>query len=247
MAAADGRALAVALRSGRLTPPFSAVGVQRVLGVHIPLCLPDWLNQVDQAGCSPGALALWFDAVADLEDSRLAERNSLQLVMTAPAFVAGFHRDTAVVVQDLFRRARHSILMTTYGIFGGRELFRDLGLRMNADSNLSVRVIMHTGQKAAGELLRTFREDHWPDNCRLPEIYYDVSPVGREPGNSGVLHAKCILIDSEELFVTSANFTDAAHYRNIEAGLLVRSSLVAAQAARFFESLATSGFCVRLV
>ena len=123
MAAADVRALAVALRSGRLAPPFSVMGVQRVLGVHVPGALPEWLNQVEQAGCSPGALALWFDTVADVEESRLAERNSLQLVMTAPASVAGFHRDTAVVVQDLFRRARHSILMTTYGIFGGKEPF----------------------------------------------------------------------------------------------------------------------------
>lgn len=247
MAAADLRSVAVALRSGRLIPPFTTVSVQRVLGFHIPSGMPDWLNEIEQAGCSPGALALWFDAVADLEDSRLAERNSLQLVMTAPASVAGFHRDTAVVVQDLFRRARHSILMTTYGIFGGKELFRDLGLRMNADSNLLVRVFMHAGQKAAAELLRTFREDHWPDNCRLPEIYHDFSALGHDASNSGVLHAKCVLIDSEELFVTSANFTDAAHYRNIEAGLLVRSPAVAGQAARFFESLAESEFCVRLV
>lgn len=123
MAAADVRALAVALRSGRLAPPFSIMGVQRVLGVHVPFGLADWLNQVEQAGCSPGALALWFDAVADLEDSRLAERNSLQLVMTAPASVAGFHRDTAVVVQDLFRRARHSIVMTTYGISAAKSFF----------------------------------------------------------------------------------------------------------------------------
>ncbi len=247
MAAADLRSVAVALRSGRLIPPFSTIGVQRVLGARIPSGLPDWLNEIEQADCSPQALALWFDAVADLEDSQLSERNSLQLVMTAPASVAGFHRDTAVVVQDLFRRARHSILMTTYGIFGGKELSRDLGLRMNADSNLLVRVFMHAGQKAPAELVRTFREDHWPDNYRLPEIYYDVSPVGPDAGYSGVLHAKCVLIDSEELFITSANFTDAAHYRNIEAGLLVRSPIVASQAARFFDSLAESEFCVRLV
>ena len=41
--------------------------------------------------------------------------------------------------------------------------------------------------------------------------------------------------------------TDAAHYRNIEAGLLVRSPIVAGQAARLFEPLAASEFCVRLV
>ncbi len=247
MAASETRALAVALRSGRLAPPFSVGGVQRVLGLHIPGGLTDWLNAVEQAGCSPGAMSLWLDAVADLEDSRLAAQNSLQLVTTAPASVAGFHRDTAVVVQDLFRRARQSIVITTYGIFGGKELFRDLGLRMNAEPNLLVRVFMHTGQKSAVELLRAFREDHWPDDSRLPEVYHEVSPVDRDARNSGILHAKCVLIDAEELFVTSANFTDAAHYRNIEAGLLVRSSLVAAQAAQFFESLTLSGFCVRLI
>jgi phosphatidylserine/phosphatidylglycerophosphate/cardiolipin synthase-like enzyme len=61
-----------------------------------------------------------------------------------------------------------------------------------------------------------------------------------------VLHAKCIVIDGEELFVTSANFTEAAQSRNIETGLLVKSSAIADQAARFFDSLIRSGYCLKV-
>jgi phosphatidylserine/phosphatidylglycerophosphate/cardiolipin synthase-like enzyme len=53
------------------------------------------------------------------------------------------------------------------------------------------------------------------------------------------------LIDSEGLFVTSANFTDAAQHRNVEVGLMVKSPVVADQAARFFESLKKSTFYAR--
>ena len=50
-----------------------------------------------------------------------------------------------------------------------------------------------------------------------------------------------VLIDGEELFVTSANFSDAAQHRD------VRSPVVAGQALRFFESLVESEFYARAV
>ena len=38
----------------------------------------------------------------------------------------------------------------------------------------------------------------------------------------GSLHAKCVVVDRSTALVTSANFTEAAQHRNIEAGLLIR-------------------------
>ena len=57
----------------------------------------------------------------------------------------------------------------------------------------------------------------WP-GTRRPEVFYD--PRGLQPGGSGpraVQHAKCVVIDDAEALVTSANFTEAAQERNIEA------------------------------
>jgi phosphatidylserine/phosphatidylglycerophosphate/cardiolipin synthase-like enzyme len=55
------------------------------------------------------------------------------------------------------------------------------------------------------------------------------------------LHAKCVVVDKQVAFVSSANFTEAAQVRNIEAGALVRSARFASRLAHHFEALAAAG------
>ncbi len=57
------------------------------------------------------------------------------------------------------------------------------------------------------------------------------------------MHPKCVVMDDEEVLVTSANFTEAAQQRNIEVGLLVRSQSVARQITQFFDGLISAGCC----
>jgi len=51
------------------------------------------------------------------------------------------------------------------------------------------------------------------------------------------MHAKCIVIDRKTVFVSSANFTEAAQERNLEVGLLIRSSTLADRLQAHFDSL----------
>ena len=51
------------------------------------------------------------------------------------------------------------------------------------------------------------------------------------------MHAKCIVVDRQELFISSANFTEAAQNRNIKVGLLVRSASLADNLVRHFDTL----------
>jgi phosphatidylserine/phosphatidylglycerophosphate/cardiolipin synthase-like enzyme len=55
------------------------------------------------------------------------------------------------------------------------------------------------------------------------------------------LHAKCVVVDEERLLITSANFTEAAHERNIEAGVLMRDRVVARAIRSQFEMLVVQG------
>jgi phosphatidylserine/phosphatidylglycerophosphate/cardiolipin synthase-like enzyme len=71
--------------------------------------------------------------------------------------------------------------------------------------------------------------------------------VTLEPGKSAALHAKCVVIDEFDLFVSSANFTEAAQQRNIEVGLRLRSPIVAGRIVRFFESLVAGGHFERVI
>ena len=92
---------------------------------------------------------------------------------------------------------------------------------------------------------RRFREHHW-GGARLPEVYYDPRSLSFEATTKGVLHAKCIIVDDELALVTSANFSEAAHSRNIEAGVLVDNAPFARALRRQFETLASSRLLLRV-
>jgi phosphatidylserine/phosphatidylglycerophosphate/cardiolipin synthase-like enzyme len=55
------------------------------------------------------------------------------------------------------------------------------------------------------------------------------------------LHAKCVSVDGERAFVSSANFTMRAHERNIEVGVLLHDRAFAAQLERQWMSLVDDG------
>ena len=54
------------------------------------------------------------------------------------------------------------------------------------------------------------------------------------------------MVDAERLFISSANFTEAAQERNIEIGLLLNSPVLAGRVSEFFEGLIQTGFLKRL-
>lgn len=60
-----------------------------------------------------------------------------------------------------------------------------------------------------------------------------------------VLHARCV-IDSKRSLMTSANSTEAAHERNIEAGAIVDDPALASALERRFTSLVTAQVRKRL-
>ena len=55
------------------------------------------------------------------------------------------------------------------------------------------------------------------------------------------------MVDGEQVFVSSANFTEAAHERNIEVGLLVQSVALADRVCRFFDALLDVGYFVKTI
>jgi len=101
------------------------------------------------------------------------------------------------------------------------------------DTSLDSEVIAHFARK--------FVEQDWPVGLPGPEVYYDPRSLGLHPAARASLHAKCVVVDRRVALVTSANFTEAAQERNIEAGVVVRSARFAGCLAEHFDSLAESG------
>jgi phosphatidylserine/phosphatidylglycerophosphate/cardiolipin synthase-like enzyme len=214
----------------------------------------DTLTMLSSEGCTPGGLASCLEVVADSVAARSTVADEIQLVMTGPEGEA-YHRDTAVVVQDLFHRAERSVLVAGYAFYQGKEVFEELGRRMDEIPDLHVRIFLNVARKpeAVGSVaeivsgfVRKFKAHNWPAGCRLPELYYDRRPLAAAEGPVS-LHAKCIVVDGREIFISSANFTEAAQHRNIEVGVLVKSATLAHQAAEFFDALVGEHVCVRAV
>ena len=60
------------------------------------------------------------------------------------------------------------------------------------------------------------------------------------------LHAKCIVIDEKRALITSANFTEAAHERNIEAGTVITDTILARALKAQFDTLVDCGALKRV-
>ena len=93
-------------------------------------------------------------------------------------------------------------------------------------------------------LVRRFAErflsQEWPGS-RLPILFYDPRSLEMDSSRRACLHAKCVLIDHEQAFVSSANFTEAAQQRNIEVGVLIRSRSFTTRLVEHFEAMASAG------
>lgn len=92
---------------------------------------------------------------------------------------------------------------------------------------------------------QTYEAKDWPGS-RRPEIYYDPRGVSTDPDGRASWHAKCVLVDDEVAFVTSANFTEWAQDRNVEAGALIRSRHFTSQLRTQFDSLVQANGVKRL-
>jgi len=202
---------------------------------------------------SSGLSILVKTLVADRE--RLAAQEvGAELVWSGPDLAGDYTRDTRIVVHELFRKARKRVLVSTFALYQGEDLFLPLHETMAAHPELKVTLYLDISRGDSdltdAQILAQFREkflkDNWPWKP-LPEIfYYRKSMEKAGTSKRACLHAKTVIVDGLDVFLTSANLTEAAQLRNIEAGLLVKSTSLAAQVAYHFEALVRGGYLCRL-
>ena len=252
----DLRGLAGAIRTGRICFPFSVSSLSRIVGSQMAGPVAAALQSLTNQGCGSDALAFCVEMLSDASSMRPSIEDSVQLVMTAPTQSNAYHRDTKVVVADLFRRAEKSVLIAGYAVHQGKQIFEELASRMEKLPSLNVRAFLNlpprpgnalTAPELVSRFVSEFSKRHWPAGHRLPEVYYDRRGIEAANNEPISLHAKCVVLDEQELFVSSANFTEAAQNRNIEMGVLLISPPLARQATQFFTDLIREGVCLRAI
>lgn len=239
------RRLAEALESGRLS------GDDRLsLQMFLP---PAEARELSDQRMDAGHLSYTLRAlIADRERQLVAP--AVDLVWTGPEALVSTSRDTGVVVRELFHSAKESVLVVGFAIHRGREIFRELSERMDEVPSLNVRMFLNVSRalrdttRSDQLLLRfasEFKRQHW-SGTRFPEIYYDPRSLALDETKRTSLHAKCVVVDGAKALVTSANFTEAAQQRNIEAGVLVHDHRFATSIVAQFEALVRMGAAARL-
>jgi phosphatidylserine/phosphatidylglycerophosphate/cardiolipin synthase-like enzyme len=228
----DLRSMVTALRSGRLSPPFPPVALQRMVSMQFASQLSGELQGFHKQGFTPDQIATTIEILLQDRSVRPSPEDVIDLVTTGPEAAGVTNRDTSVVVRELFAHAQTSVLIAGYAVYQGQRVFQALADRMYEHPELHVRLFLdiqrgHTDTTTASDLVRRFADrftkHQWPKDRPLPEIFYDPRSLAMPADKRASLHAKCVVVDRREVFVSSANFTEAAHERNIEVGLLIHS------------------------
>ncbi|MGO9837952.1 MAG: DISARM system phospholipase D-like protein DrmC [Polyangiaceae bacterium] len=243
--AADLDALAQGLLDGRIPSAASAGSIQ--LAGFSPGAV-QLLRRLE--GMKPDVIAWTLRRLA--RERRTAEdryASVARLVWSGASDDDEAIRDTRVVLEDLFSRAERHVLISTLVVYNGRAVFAPLAARLRARPDIQVDLFVNLSSKTGRDedepaevasFLDEFAREHWPPDVPLPSIYYD--PEARKLGAKRTkLHAKCVVIDAEFAFVTSANFTEAAQERNIETGVLLEHRAIAEALVERFRRLRETG------
>lgn len=244
----DLAALIAALRSGRLTVPFSTASVHAVYRGKLASDVADELQAQARHGASGQHLAWALDRVANARGRTPSADDRISLVCTGPEVQGVANRDTRVVVHELFSTAKESVLIAGFAVYQGARLFEPLASRCDADPTLRVRLILDVQRRFgdttdAAAIVREFAHRFWSKEWpgkRRPEVFYDPRSVEPHADRRASMHAKCIVVDGARCLVTSANLTEAAQERNIELGLLIEGYQLAAAITKHFDALAAS-------
>lgn len=240
-----------ALKAGRLKPPYTSFTLAEWVPQPIRDSLASEFVALQTFGFVPSTLAITLEALAENATARQRALDHIQLVWTSPDEEGPHVRDTSVVVRQLLSEARHSLLISTYSIFNGQEVFQPIDEAWSLHPELKVVLILNVPpdvknglyeNAAVDKCAKAFWKYHWPWT-RRSAVFYDPRGPEKTPDLPACQHAKCILVDGTTAFITSANFTESAHERNIELGVLFRDNAIVADSIRSkFESLIQNGY-----
>lgn len=226
--------LAAALEHQRLFLDASEVILKRYVPQHhIPLILQAF-QHFKALGMHEKAVAYTLSLLVQQQESHKQYRDRIEVVWTVPAIEGNRDRDTSLVVENLFRQARREIWIATYVLDQPRkafQIFQPLMVNMAANPDLETHILLtiqrpYKSNIHPSNLLRQFSANFCQElwgTSRKPEIFYDARTFDRPNTHEHFcFHSKFIVVDGEIILITSANFTEAAHQRNIETGILLK-------------------------
>lgn len=223
-------ALLSAVGAGRVRVPITAMGL-KLSGFADFLPVAETLNR---AGTG---VAMLLEAI--VADRSIRRGPSVELVWSGPSPAKSDALDTRAVVQRLFANAEDHVLICGFAFYQAHEIFAALYQRAK-QRDLRIEFFVHFSNAGMKSKDAFFRHT-WPWRDLVPDVYYDPRTLDGEV----TMHAKSVVIDSRIAFVTSANFTTAAHSDNAEIGALIDDAQFATALVDHWSRLKAMGVFVR--
>jgi phosphatidylserine/phosphatidylglycerophosphate/cardiolipin synthase-like enzyme len=201
------------------------------------------------SGWQPTQIAYLVDQIiaARKEEERLS--HLLDLVISGPETSGVTMRATGAVFQELISNAENEILMASFAIYNGQSIFKPLVQRWKERPDLSVKLFLDIPRPWNDTTLdsalvaryrKRFVEKEWPGET-LPELYHFLPALESDSKKRASMHAKIVVVDRREVFVSSANFTNAAQTKNIEIGVRISNSTSASRLHEYFLKMFSAG------
>ncbi len=167
-----------------------------------------------------------FDIIAMVSAAAEGNKDSAELVVTAPPSFALKAKPTKVTVDAMLTNAKKSILITGYSL---SDYFTDL-----------VDCIIRKSQE--GVLVKFFVNDIENQKTfdrlyRYRGKFLRIYNYPKQDDKMSALHAKVICVDQQKTLITSANLSYHGQEGNIELGTIIESRKTAKQVDELFTTL----------
>jgi phosphatidylserine/phosphatidylglycerophosphate/cardiolipin synthase-like enzyme len=192
----------------------------------------------------PRSLALALQSASEVDEHH-RKQEEVQLIWTGPDVSGLPFRRTEQALLELITSAKRSLLIAAFAAYKIPELVE--AINTSAASGVDVVFVLESSVASGGKLsfssvkglglstsVRTFV---WP-----------LSKRQKDPqGHYGSLHAKCAIVDSTLLFLSSANLTEFAFNLNMELGVLIKGGPLPCAAENHFRALIATGYLERTI
>ncbi|WP_261226432.1 DISARM system phospholipase D-like protein DrmC [Ancylothrix sp. D3o] len=196
-------------------------------------------------------LLLWHTENPNLDSSSLAtalltaayceqqnqEELSAEIVWTGPNVSSLPLRRTDQVLLQLIRDAQEDLLLISFAVYKVPEIAAALVDAINRGVNL--RIIVETSDSDNAKIPFGIKTAFGAEIVSRAQVFvwpHEQRPTDSE-GRFGSLHIKCLVVDSSDLFISSANLTEYALALNMEMGVLVHSKELAGQVIEHINGL----------
>ncbi len=177
---------------------------------------------------------------------RSRKEQAVELVWTGPVQSVIPLRRTEQAILQVLNSAQSRILLVSYAVYSIPNI-QDAVVRA-AKRGVTITVIVETPNKLDVQNEYSNLKALGEDVAKCSAVYYWPKEHRKvdATGKLGILHVKCVVVDGNQLFLSSANLTKYAFSLNMELGVLIHGGRGPRQIEVVFESLIAEGTLSRV-